>query len=118
MPIRPTLAARRLAVLRLALRLTAGAFASTAFSIGHQPFGDSVEAMEWLRQQLAPLACKDQLIRDMMLVIDPERSTRPWDSPRGTKRELLRLAARVQARAGVTRKVPGRERNTKVFPGR
>ena len=103
MPIHDPVAARRLAVLHLVLRLTAGAFASTAFSIGHQPFGDAFETMKWLRQQLAPLARQERLIRDVLRVIDPEWSNRPWDSPRGAKHELLRLAAAVRARAPVKR---------------
>ena len=95
MPTTPS-AARRLAALRLALHLTAGTLSSLSFSWGHQPFGDAHSAMEWLRAQLSALARQDSLIRELLHVLNPEHAPRPWDSPRGAKREMLRLAARVR----------------------
>jgi hypothetical protein len=71
--------------------------------------------MEWLRAQLAPLAPLDPLIRELLRLLDPEHAPRLWDSPRGAKRELLRLAARAQALIGVKRKV-GDRRNCQRLP--
>lgn len=103
MPNRAPSPVRRLVALRLALRLTAGVFSSTGFTFEHQPFGDAFEAMEWLRGQLAPLARHDRHLRDLLCIIDPEQGTAPWSSPRGTKQELLRLAAQAQALGRVKR---------------
>ena len=103
MPNRAPTPARRLAALRLALRLTAGVLTSTSFTFEQQPMGDAFEAMDWLRGQLAPLARHDRHIRDLLCIIDPEHGTAPWSSPRGTKRELLRLAAQAQALGRVKR---------------
>jgi hypothetical protein len=93
-------AAHQLATLRLALRLTTGLLASTAFTHEHRPIaGDAYSLLEWLRAQLAPLARRDRLIAELLQVLNPERPPRRWSSPQAARRELLRLAARAQALA-------------------
>jgi hypothetical protein len=94
-------AAHRLAVLRLALRLTAGVLHTTGYTPEYQRriVGDPYEAQAWLRIQLAPLARNDWLIRELLKVLDPERPARRWTSPRAAKRELLRLSASARALA-------------------
>jgi len=97
---------RRLAILRLALRLTAGLFSTTAFTYEHRPIaGDAYGQLAWLRAQLTPLARHDRLIRELVAMLDPERAVRRWASPHTAKRELLRLAERAQALGAVKRKV-------------
>jgi len=98
MPIRALTLAQRLTAYRLALYLTAGLFSSTSFTWEHMPIrGDAYSQLAWLRAQLAPLAVRDRFIRDLVRILDPERPLRPWGTPAGAKRELLRLSACVQA---------------------
>jgi hypothetical protein len=70
-----------------------------AFRDEHQPFGtDAYDALDWLRAQLAPLSRRERVIRDLLPVLDPTNTQRaPWSRPGSAKRELLRLAARLQA---------------------
>jgi hypothetical protein len=88
---------RRLARLRLALELTAGMLGAQTWSWGHHPFGDAHASLVWLRAQLAPLAVHDRDLQGILLILDPERPPRPWSTPKGAKRELLRLGAMAQA---------------------
>jgi hypothetical protein len=94
-------ARRRLAALRLALRLTAGSLTAQAFTFENRPFGEAHSAIAWLHEQLATLARQDRFLRDILRVLDQNQPPRSWASPDGAKRELLRLAARAKALAAL-----------------
>ncbi len=97
MPNRPAIRRRSAAARSLAMRLIAGVLTSTSWAHAHKPLADEFSALEWLREQLTPLARHDRLVRELMCVLDPEEPCRPWNRPKSTKAELDRLAACAQA---------------------
>ena len=94
---------RRQAVRILALRLLAGVLSDAGWLQEHRLFADAHTAMRWLRAQLGPMANRDQVLREIVRILDPERSPRPWNSHKGTKRELLRLGDLAQGFAPTKR---------------